>query len=123
MIWIGIVIGYLAIAICLAILVMPKIVHKIVGFFSIGNRIYMAGYIRIAFGILLLFLATQSKLWGYVVTMGLLSATSGACIFFFGLTRTKNLFNRFKKHPSLLIRLYSSLALVIWAILLYALLP
>lgn len=116
-------IAYLAIIACLSILIKPKVLHKLVAFFSIGNRLYTAGYVRIAFGILLLFLAVQSKLWGYVVTIGLLLIASGVCVFFFGLSRTKNLFTRIKRQSPLTLRLYAGLALAIWSILIHSLLP
>ena len=120
---IAITIAYLAIITCLSILIKPKVLHKLVEFFYIGNRLYVACYIRIAFGILLLFLAAQSKLWWYVVTISLLLIASGVCVFFFGLSRTKNLFTRIEKHSSLALRLYTSLAITLWAILIYSLLP
>lgn len=123
MVWIVLTIGSLAIALCLAILIVPKLLGKVADFFSIGSRLYLAGVIRLAAGVILLILATQARFWGYVVTVGLFAAASGLSLFFFPLKRTKKLLSRLQNQSNLMLRLLTTLALVIWALLIYALLP
>ena len=123
MLWFILILGYSVIALCLAMLAAPKILRAILDFFSIGNRPYLAGLFRLALGILLLSLATQARFWGYVVTIGIISAASGMCVFFFALRRTKKLFSRARKQSSLILRLYAITGLVVWALLVYSLLP
>ena len=122
MVWIILAIGFLAIALCLAILIAPKTLRKIIDFFSIGSRIYLAGAIRIALGVMLLVLATHSRLWGYVVTLGLLATTAGVSTFFLALKRTKKLLARLRNQSNLTLRLFAIAGLALWALLVYALL-
>ncbi|MBN2097403.1 MAG: hypothetical protein JW714_02860 [Candidatus Omnitrophica bacterium] len=123
MTWVIVILGYLVIALCGAILAQPQIVRRILGFFSIGSRIYLAGLIRLVLGIILLSLAAQTRLWWYVVAVGLISSAAGLSIFFFALKRSKKLLKRLQNQSNLILRLYAVLGLVIWAILIYALLP
>ena len=123
MVWVVLVLAYLVIALCLLVLIAPRFLRKMIAFFSVGNRLYLAGFIRITLGVLLLFLASQSRLWGYVVVVGLIAAAAGLSIFFFALRRTKQLLLRIQNQSNLVLRLYTILGLAIWALLVYALLP
>ena len=123
MLWFILTVGYALMALCLAILAVPKILRAILDFFSIGSRLYLAGFLRLAVGVVLLILATQTRFWGYVVTIGLISAASGMSVFFFALRRTKKLLLRFKKQSNLTLRLYAIAGLIIWAVLVYSLSP
>ena len=123
MVWIILIAGSLAIILCLAILIVPKTLRRIIDFLSLGSRIYLVGIIRIVLGVMLLILATHCRLWGYVVTVGLLASASGLSLFFFPLRRTKKLLSRLQNQSNLVLRLFAILALVIWALLIYALLP
>ena len=123
MAWIVLILGSVAIACCLAIVIAPKFGHRIIDFFSIGSRLYLAGFVRLLLGVLLLILASQARLWGYVVIIGLIAAASGLSIFFFALKRTKKLLARLGNQSNLLLRLLAIIALAIWALLIYALLP
>ena len=122
MVWAIIVVGYLIIAYCLVILVEPKSLRRTIDFLSIGNRLYLVGFVRLILGIVLLFLAGQTKFWGYVVTIGLLSAASGLSLFFFALKRTKKLLLRLRNQSNLILRLYAIMGLALWVVLIYALL-
>ena len=123
MIWVALTIAYLAIAMCLAILVKPQILRRITNFFFIGSRLYLAGVVRIIFGILLLILASQARFWAYIVIMGLLATAAGISLFFIPLRRTKKLMQRLQQQSSLKLRLFAIIGLVLWALLVYSLLP
>lgn len=117
------ILGCIAMAFCLAILMVPKIVRQMIDFFSIGSRLYLAALLRLALGVMLLILASQTRFWGYVVTVGLLAAASGLSMLFFALRRTKKLLSRLQRQPNFVLRLLVIIALAIWALLFYALLP
>lgn len=123
MVWIIPIAGFLAIALSSAILIAPKLTRRMIDFFSIGSRIYLAGLFGLTLGIILLFLATRVRLWGYVVTLGLIAAASGLSVFFFALRRTKKILKRIQNQSNLILRLLAIVALAIWALLTYALLP
>ena len=117
------ILGCIAIAFCLAILIAPKIARRMVDFFSIGSRLYLVAVVRLALGVMLLILASQARFWGYLVTVGLLAAASGLSVFFFALRRTKKLLSRLQNQPNFVLRLLVIIALAIWVLLIYALLP
>ncbi len=123
MVWIILIAGSLAIVLCLAILIVPKTLRRLIDFLSVGSRIYRVGVIRIVLGVMLLILATHCRLWGYVITVGLLAAASGLSLFFFPLRRTKKLLSRLQNQSNLALRLFAIVALAIWVLLIYALLP
>ena len=123
MVWFVLIVGFLAIVLCLLMLVRPKTLCSIIDFFFIGSRLYLAGVLHLVIGIILLILAKEVSLWGYVVILGLLAAASGLSIFFFPLRRTKKLLSRLQHQSNLILRLYVIIALAVWVLLVYALLP
>lgn len=125
MFWIVLIAAYLIIALCLTVVLAPKLLRKTIDFFSIGSRLYLVGIFRLALGVMLLVLARHTKFWGwgYVVTVGLLLSASGISLFFFALRRTKKLLTRLQQQSNLTLRLYAIIALVLWGLLIYALLP
>lgn len=118
-----VIVGILAISCCLTILIMPNILRRFIDFLSIGSRLYLAGFLRLALGVMLLILSLQAKFWGYVVTLGLLSAASGVSVFFFALRRTKKLLRRIEHQSNPILRLFAIIGLAIWGLLVYSLLP
>lgn len=123
MAWFVVIVGIVKITCCLITLIVPNFLRKTIGFFSIGSRLYLVGFLRLVLGVLLLILTYQVRLWGYVVTIGLLASASGMSIFFLALKRTKKLLQRLLNQSNLVLRLLVILALIIWAVLLYSLLP
>ncbi len=118
-----VIVGTLAISYCLVTLIVPNFLRRFIGYLCIGSRLYLAGLLRLVFGVLLLTLSSQARFWGYVVTLGLVSAASGASVFFFALRRTKKLLRRMQHQSNLTLRLFAIIALTIWAVLVYSLLP
>ena len=123
MVWIIIVFGGVVTTYCLAALIAPNIVKKSTDFLAVGSRLYAVGVLRLCLGLMLLLLtAGMQVFWGYVLTLGVLFAASGLALFFFPLKRNKALILRFKNQPYWKLRILTALALIIWALLLYALL-
>ena len=118
-----VIVGTLAVSYCLATLIVPNSLRRFIDFLCIGSRLYLAGLLRLVLGVLLLILSSQARFWGYVVTLGLFSAASGASVFFFALRRTKKLLRRLQHQSNLTLRLFAIIALAIWAVLVYSLLP
>lgn len=123
MVWIVLSLSYLAIACCLVILVVPNWLRTIVSFISFGKRLYIAGLIRIIFGVMLLMLSSCSRFWGFVVIMGLISAAAGFSFFIIALKRTKKLLQRLQNQSDIILRLFAIAGLAIWSLLVYSLLP
>ena len=123
MVWFIVIVGLCAMGLCLTILIRPEILRRMINFYTIGKRIYLAGFIRLLAGIIILILASNARIWIYVICVGVFAAASGLSVFFLALRRTKILLSRLQKQPNLIIRLYAIAALVIWVLLFYALLP
>lgn len=123
MVWIVFFFGTVISGVSIAAILSPAISRGIIKFFSVGSRLYAAGIIRIILGTMLLLLSPQAKLWWFTVITGLLLAGAGICLFFSPLRRTKELLARMQNKPDNTLRLYTSLPLVVWIILLYSLLP
>ena len=123
MVWIVISFGVAFIGLALAILAKPDVARKMMDWLSTGSRVYLAGAFRLTYGILLLILASQSRWWGFVVGLGLLASAAGLATFFIALKRTKKLIWRLRNQSNPNMRLFAVLAVVIWAALVYALLP
>ena len=118
-----IILSFMVIALCVAALARPNIFRKMIDFYSVGSRLYLAGFVRLVLGIFILMLAAQARLWEYVAIIGLLAAASGLSIFFFPLRRTKKLLSRIQHQSKLTLRLYALIVIAIWALLVYALRP
>ncbi len=121
MVWIVFTLGSLSVVMALLTLTFPKILGKILSFFSKGNRLYLLGILRTTLGIMLLILSPQARLWWYVIIIGFLYTASGLSFFFFALRRTKKILSRFTQRPAIQIRTYAFIALAMWVFLFYAL--
>ena len=115
--------GVFVIALCLAILLAPQLLRRILAYFAIGSRLYLAGAIRIALGLAVLSLAVRARYWGYVITLAIIITASGLSIFFFALRRSKKLLFRLKDQSDSTLRLYAITGLALWGLLLYCLFP
>lgn len=115
--------GVLVIILCLAGLLKPNLIRRMVDFFFVGSRLYLAGVIRLTLGLMLLLLASRSSCWGYLVIIGIIAAASGLSIFFFALKRSKALLKRIKNKSDFVLRIYLIIGIAIWSGLLYSLLP
>lgn len=123
MAWIIFLCGIIISGMCLATILFPTISRNIIKFFSVGSRLYTAGIIRIILGTMILLLSPQAKLWWFTVIAGLLTIGSGTALFFSSLRRTKELLARIQNKPDNILRIYTSLTLLVCFILLYSLLP
>lgn len=123
MAWIVLVISYLIVAFSLLVLLAPKFLRKAVDLFSIGSRIYTVGLLRLILGVLFLMLATQARLWGYVIALGLACSASGLFIFFIPLRRTKKFLQRLENLSNFTLRILAAIGFVVWSLLIYSILP
>ncbi len=123
MVWIILIAGFAIIIYCLVLLAAPKLVRRMIDFFSVGSRLYAAGLIRLLLGVMLLLCSAQSKCWGFVIAMGLLASAGGISVFFLALRRTKKLLTRLRNQSDLALRLFVLVGLIIWAALVCCFLP
>lgn len=112
---IGLIIGLMG----SILLVSPKTMKQLIAFWSVGERIYLAGLLRVLIGIALL--SSRGCRWPLVVALiGLLILIKGVLIFILGAPRIKPLFSWWENGPALLVRLAGLFALSIGLLLYYA---
>lgn len=113
-------IGTYFVSIGIAIILNPKIITRFITFFAKGQRIYLAGILRFVIGAILLLAASQCRLVGVVVTLGVLTLSGGILIFVMGIKRVRAMLSWWQGRPAFFIRLLGLLALAIGALLIYS---
>ena len=103
---IGIVIAGLG----LAIFASPAFSQKIFDFFKEGKRIYFAGIIRVATGLILLVATSRSAVPLAAIALGMMFLMSGIVIFAADIEKMKIFIQQFSEMPGLVIRLFGLVA-------------
>lgn len=113
-------IGIYLIAIGVVVLFTPKAYNKILKFFRKEKRVYIAGILRIFLGILFLSAAQQSRLKIFLVVIGILTVIGGILIFVPKQKKLQEMIDWFDKIPSIFIRLWGIVAIILGALLIYS---
>lgn len=103
-------VGVLIMALGLAIFASPQLTQKIFNFFKEGKRIYYAGVIRTAVGLILFLSASQSAVPLAAIALGLMFLVSGIVIFAAELEKMKAFIAHYSEMPGLVIRLLGLVA-------------
>ena len=99
-------IGVLIMALGLAIFASPQFTQKIFNFFKEGKRVYYAGVIRTAVGLVLFFAASKSAVPLAAIALGLMFLVSGIVVFAADLEKMKAFITHYSEIPGLVIRLF-----------------
>jgi len=113
-------IGILITGMGIIIFFIPDFLKRMVAFWEKGNRLYAAGVLRIAFGVILLLSASQCRLVGVVIALGILFLIGGIFIFALGPEKLKAIIRHFIGIAPIAIRLLAILPILIGALLIYA---
>lgn len=113
-------IGIYIIIMGIILLVSPKTIKRFVAFFGQGKRIYLAGILRLAFGVILLLAASRCRLVGIVVTLGILTIIGGILVFVLGIERVRALLKWWDKRSPQVIRLFGLVVIAVGALLIYS---
>lgn len=113
-------IGIVIIGIGIILLLNPKAINQIIACCQKGKRLYIAGILRILIGVIFLLTASQCRLPGIVLVLGILILITGILIFILGLERVKSILNWWNKGMPLVIRLIGLVTLAIGALLIYS---
>lgn len=93
-----------------AIFASPDFTQKIFEFFKVGKRIYYAGVLRVAIGLLLLFSVSHSTVPLAVISLGLLFLVSGIVIFAADPEKIKAFIAHYSELPQFIIRMLGLVA-------------
>lgn len=113
-------IGIVIVLMGVILLLSPGTMKQLIAFWGQGKRIYMAGILRLLFGAILLLAASQCRLVGVVVILGILMLIGGTLIFVLGLARIKSILNWWDRRTPQVIRLMGLIILAIGALLIYS---
>lgn len=114
------IISILIIFIGIIFLLNPKLLKRVISFYAQGKKLYIIAILRFVIGIILLLTASQCKLVGVVITLGILFLIGGVIIFAFRLEKLKSILNWWKERPTMVLHLKSLIPLGIGALLLYS---
>ncbi len=113
-------IGIVIVGMGITLLLSPKAMKQFMAFLGKGRRLYILGILRILFSIILLFSASQCRLVGVVLTLGVLVLIGGIIIFALGLERPKSMLKWWDRRSLVVLRFAGLIALSIGALLLYS---
>ena len=113
---IGIIIAVLGIV----YLVSPKIMKQVIGYFDQDKKIYVGGVVRLLFAIILLLAASQCRLTGIVVVLGILFLVGGVLVFSLGMDKEKAALNWLKERPDMILRLFALIPVAVGVLLIYS---
>lgn len=114
------IIGIIIAVMGIIFLLNPKKMKQVISFWGQGKRFYTAGVLRVVFGIIFLLSASQSRVVGIIITLGILFLIGGITIFAMGLDRVKSVLSWWDKRPLIVLRLGALIALAVGALVLYS---
>ncbi len=114
------IIGILLIVEGIIMLMRPEVMRKIIVFFSQGMRIYIPGVIRLILAIVFLLAASRCARPWVIIVFGILMLLGGLMIFAMKPEKIKTIFNWWLEKPLNWLRVWSILAFVFGALIVYA---
>ncbi len=98
----------------------PQKVKGVIRFWAEGRRVYIAGFLRILFGIIFLLAASQCRVVTIIVVIGILFLIGGIAIFTLGPARIRPVLNWWQQRSDMTFRLLSLLIIFIGTLILYS---
>lgn len=98
----------------------PTTTKQVFAFMGRGRRLYWAGILRLLFGVILLLGASQCRLVGVVIAIGILFLVAGVMIFALGLKKVRSMIEWWNKRSLIVIRGLALGALALGALLIYS---
>jgi uncharacterized protein YjeT (DUF2065 family) len=114
------IIGILIVALAIVLLVKPAVTKSLIGFFSKGKRLYLAGLARLVLGVIFLLAARECDITWLIAAFGVLFLIAGLLIFTLGPEKLRGILTWSQKQSSLLLRAFAVIALAIGAVIIYA---
>ena len=103
-------VGILIMLMGLTIFASPEFTQKLFAFFKEGKRIYYAGVVRTAVGLILFLCASRSTVPLAAIALGLMFLVSGITVFAADPEKLKTFISSYSAMPSLVIRLLGLVA-------------
>ena len=113
-------IGAVIMGMGLTIAINPAMFKAMLNFWKTGNRVYVAGVMRLIFGAIFLMAAPHCRLSGVVTILGILVIIGGIMIFVIGPKRILPIFAWWETKPPMVMRFMGLVAVSIGALVLYS---
>jgi hypothetical protein len=111
------IIGVIIVSIAIVFLVKPQVMRRLMEFFKKGNRIYLAGLIRLALAVVFLLGARECDITWVIVVFGILFLISGLLVFMLGPAKTGRMLDWYQKQSLILSRFLAAIILAVGAII------
>lgn len=113
--------GFIMLVLGSGIVINPEIVRKLIDYIDgLKWRIYSAGAVRVILGILLIGSAGNARLYGFILTLGILITLAGIACFTVPVKSLAKAIAWYRDRSVFTYRLIGILALVLSSILLFA---
>ena len=103
-----------------AFLINPKLIKQYIGFWQQQKRLHIGGAIALLLGIIFLLAASQCRLAGVIMVLGIMSIAKAIFIFTRGLKGFQPMFNWWLARPDSFLRAYAVFALAMGALVIYS---
>jgi len=113
-------IGIITVGMGIIFLLSPKTMRQFMLLWEKGKRLYIGCILRILIGIIFLLAASQCRLVGVIVTLGILLIISGSIIFILGLDRVKTMLKWWYGRSLLVLRLIALIPIAVGVVILYS---
>ena len=114
------IIGIVFVCFAIVFLLKPAVMNYLMEFFKKGQRIYLAGLVRLVLAVVFLLGARECDITWVIVVFGILFLISGLLIFMLGPKKCKSMIDWYQKQSVLLLRVFAVIALAIGAIIIYS---
>ncbi len=114
-------IGIIFLALGGAIVINPDVVRRIIDYIDgIKARLYTVGVLRLIMGSLLIASAGNARLYGFIMTLGILIVLGGVCIFTLPYANLTKMLAWYRERSLLTYRILGIAVLILGSVLLFA---
>ena len=113
--------GVIWLALGVSIVIRPEIIKKMIDFIDgLKLRIYSVGVLRLVLGILLIASSAQSRLYGFVITLGILIVLGGIGCFAIPFEKLTKMIAWYRDRSLAVCRIIGIFILILGSVLLFA---
>jgi uncharacterized protein YjeT (DUF2065 family) len=98
-------------------LLRPDIIRKLMRFFKKGNRIYLAGILRLALAVVFLVAARECRYPWIIFVSGVIFLAGGLLIFLLGPEKIRKMLDWYQEQPTLIFRVIALIVLAFGVII------
>lgn len=101
-------------------MISPKMFKQYLAFWQKEKRLYAGGVLDLLIGIIFLLAASQCRLVGTIIALGIIGLLKGILIFTVGLKMLNPIFSWWQERPLPILRLIASITIAFGALIIYS---